>query len=634
MEGLPRMISYRTAILIALLIPVINPQAARADDSGTSLSETIVTATRVPEPADEALEPVIVIDRAALEDSLAIDVGDVLRFHAGIDIDRTGGPGQPLSVFIRGANSDQTIVMIDGVRINSGTQALAPLMNISPELFDSIEIVKGPRSAIYGTDAIGGVINLITRTGAPSGADVMLDYGRYGTGEFAVDGNYTVDQTSVQAAFTGQQSAGFPTYVGDTIDAGYKNLSGTAAITTNLDGIELGARYYQATGATQYANANYNADFTAFQSFTPQNEDFSNSLWALHASGDVTDIWHMRLTLSRVVDDLRQEQADPYAPANTDDFDYTSRDTIDWQNDVKIASSWLNQTVTFGATVYDENTNSLSYGTGYTISTHAQTYYLQDQLEMGNNRLLLATGLAHYPEFGDHQTWNAEYGYVLTPGTLVTLSAGTAFRAPSATDRFGFGGNPDLLPESSHNYEVGFKSRIDEHQEVTLAAFQDTIDDLIVFVNDPTNLLYGGQNENVDRARIRGIEASWELKADPWSVRAEGSVQDPRDLVDDSQLLRRTKHSFTLSGSRTIGRGALGVDMLLSGARADISAVTGDAVQDGGYLLAGVYGKLNVTPAWSFIARLDNALNRHYELANGYNMAGRSASISTRYSFR
>jgi vitamin B12 transporter len=437
----------------------------------------------------------------------------------------------------------------------------------------------------------------------------------------------------VQAALTGQQSAGYPPYVGDTIDSGYKNLSGTAAVTTQLGGFELGARYYQATGATQYANAVYNADFTAFQSFTPLNEDFSNSLLALHASGDLTDIWHMRLTLSRVVDDLHQQQADPYALGNASDFDYTSRDTIDWQNDVKIASDWVNQTLTFGAIVYDENTNSLSYGTGYTINTHAQTYYLQDQLEMGSNRLLLATGLAHYPGFGDHQTWNAEYGYAVASGTLLTLSAGSAFRAPSATDRFGFGGTPDLLPESSRNFEVGIKSRIDEHQEVTLAAFQDAIDDLIVFVNDPTNLIYGGENENVDRARIRGIEASWELHADPWSVRAEASLQEPRDLVDNSQLLRRTRHSFTLSGARTLGRGELGVDMLLAGPRADIDAVSGDPVQDGGYLLAGIRGKLNLTPAWSVSARLDNALNRHYALANGYNTAERSASIATRYSF-
>jgi vitamin B12 transporter len=628
-------INNRAGMLVAcvFLFPAVVWGQAAAD-SGSSLNAIIVTATRVAEPADQALEPVLVIDRAALEDSLAIDVGDLLRFHAGLDIGRTGGPGQPLSLFIRGANSDQSIVMIDGVRINAGTQALAPLMNLSPELFERIEIVKGPRSAIYGTDAIGGVVNLITRTDGASGADVMLDYGRYGTGEFAADGNYTAGATSVQAALTGQQSAGFPTYAADTLDSGYKNLSGTAAITTHIGGMELGARYYQATGATQYANAVYNADFTAFQSFMPLNEDFSNSLFAVHAGGDLTDIWHTRVTLSRVVDDLRQQQDDPYAVTSVGDFDYTSRDTVDWQNDVKIASSGLKQLITFGAIVYNEQTNSLSYGTGYSIDTHAQTYYLQDQIEAGRNRLLLATGVAHYPEFGDHATWNAEYGYALTADTLLTMSAGTAFRAPSATDRFGFGGTPDLLPESSRNFEVGIKSRIDSQQQVTFAAFQDTINDLIVFVNDPANHLYGGENQNIDRARIRGLEASWDLHADPWSVHAEGSLQDPRDLVDNTQLLRRSKHSFTLSGARAIGRGELGVDLLLAGPRPDIDVVSGDPLQDGGYLLAAIYGKVNLSPAWSLAARLDNALNRHYELANGYNTPGRAASISTRYSFR
>jgi vitamin B12 transporter len=627
------MIAHRTAMLIAILAPMAAAIAQVPANPDTAVSEIIVTATRVPEPADQSLEPVVVIDRAALEDSLAVDIGDVLRFHAGIDIDRSGGPGQPLSLFIRGANSDQSIVMIDGVRINSGTQELAPLMNIAPELFNSIEIVKGPRSAIYGTDAIGGVLNLITRSDGPSEGDVMLDYGRYGTGEFAVDGRYTARGTSVQAALTGQQSAGFPTYAADSVDSDYKNLSGTAAITGHIGGFELGARYYQATGATQYANAVYNADFTAFQSFMPLSEEFSNNLLAAHASGDLTDLWHTRLTLSRVVDDLRQGQPDPYATDIAYDFDYTSRETLDWQNDVKIDSGALNQTVTFGAIVYNEHTDSLSYGTGYTIDTHAQTYYLQDQLQLGNNRLLLATGIAHYPEFGDHQTWNAEYGYSITTDTLLTMSAGTAFRAPSATDRFGYGGNPDLLPESSRNFEVGVKSRILANQQVTFAAFYDTIDDLIVFVNEPTNLIYGGENENVDRARIRGLETSWELHADPWSLRAEASLQDPRDLVDDTPLLRRSRHSFTLSGARRIGRGELGVDLLLDGPRPDIDVVTGNSVQDGGYLLACFRGKLNLTSAWSVTARLDNALNRRYELASGYNTAARSASISTRYAF-
>jgi vitamin B12 transporter len=617
-----------------VLLCITAARSLAADYPDASFNEVVVTATRVPEPVDQALEPIIVIDRAALENSLAVDVGDVLRFHAGLDIGRTGGPGQPLSLFIRGTNSDQSIVMIDGVRINSGTQTLAPLMNLSPELFDRIEIVKGPRSAIYGTDAIGGVVNLITRTDGPSGADIMLSYGRYGTGEFAVDGNYTVGSTTVQAALTGQQSAGFPVYAADTLDSGYKNLSGTAAITTHIGDLELGARYYQATGATQYANAVYNADSTAFESFTPLSEDFTNSLFAVHASGDLTDIWHTRLTVSRVVDDLRQEQNDPYAVIDEGDFDYTSRGTLDWQNDVKIAGDWLKQTLTFGAIVYNEHTNSLSYGTGYSVDTHAQTYYLQDQFEFGRSRLLLATGVAHYSQFGDHATWNAEYGYAVTTDTLLIASAGTAFRAPSATDRFGYGGTPNLLPESSRNFEVGIKSRIDSNQEVTFAAFQNTVTDLIVFVNDPTNLVYGGENENIDRARIRGLEASWDLRVDPWSVHAEGSLQDPRDLVDDTQLLRRTRHSFTLAGARKIGTGEIGLDLLLSGPRPDVDVVSFDPIQDGGYLLAAIYGKLNLTPAWSVSTRLDNALNRRYELASGYNTAGRSVSIATRYSFR
>lgn len=619
----------------AFLVLAAGAGAAQTDpDSGASLNEITVTATRVAQPVDQALEPILVINRAELADSLAIDVGDVLRYHAGIDIGRTGGAGQPLSIFIRGTNSDQSIVMIDGVRINAGTQALAPLMNISPELFERIDIVKGPRSAIYGTDAIGGVVNLLTRTDGATGADAMLDYGRYGTGEFAVDGNYSAGETSLQAALTGQQTSGYPTYAADTLDSGYKNLSGTAAITAHLGDVELGARYYQATGTTHYADAVYNADFTAFQSFTPLTENFSNSLFSVHASGDLADFWHTRVTLSRVVDDLRQEQDDPYAIGSMGDFDYTSRNTIDLQNDVKIAGARLNQTLTFGAIVYEEQTNSLIYGTGYSIDTHAQTYYLQDQIEAGKNRLLLATGVAHYPGFGDHTTWNAEYGYSVTSDTLLTMSAGTAFRAPSATDRFGYGGTPNLLPESSHNFEIGMKSRIASHQEITFAAFQDTIDDLIVFVPNPANLLYGGENQNVDRARIRGIEASWALRADPWSVLAEASLQDPLNLADNSQLLRRTKHSFTINGARKIGRGELGMDLLLSGPRADVDVISTAPLEDGGYLLAAIYGRLNLTPAWSLTARLDNALNRQYQLANGYNTAGRAASVSTRYSFR
>ena len=155
-----------------------------------------------------------------------------------------------------------------------------------------------------------------------------------------------------------------------------------------------------------------------------------------------------------------------------------------------------------------------------------------------------------------------------------------------------------------------------------------------MFVNDPSNLLYGGENQNVDRARIRGLEAGWELRADPWTARLGASLQDPRDLDDNTQLLRRSKHSFTLNAARNVGRGELGMDLLLAGPRADLDILSDAPVQDGGYLLASLYGKLHITPDWSVSVRLDNALDRRYQLADGYDTAARAVSVSTRYSFR
>ncbi len=629
-------ISLRTgALALCALLPVAaaqaqQPQAAARNDN--PLGEIVITATRVAQPADQALEPVLLIDRAALENSLASDVGDVLRFHAGLDLGRSGGPGQPLSLFIRGAKSDQSIVMIDGVRINPGTYGGAPLQNLAPELFERIEVVKGPRSAIYGTDAIGGVVNLITRQSGQTGAEAMLGYGRYGTGEFSLAGHYDGGDSTLQAALTGERSDGFPTFVADTVNRGYKNLSGTASASTRIAALDLGAFYWRAAGTSDYSNQVYSPDFPyPVIGFSAADEQFADSVFAVHAAGNLTDAWHGRVTLSRNVDDLRQNQVDFYDVDLRKDYDHTARNTVDLQNDVTIGDAQYGQVLTFGAILTQEHTDSLSFGTQYAVSTNAQTYYLQDQLKLGSSRLLLAGGDYHHPAFGNHATWNAEYGYSATDNLLLTISAGTAFRAPSATDRFGFGANPDLQPEQSRNFEAGAKWRIDKAQQLGLAAFQNTIDDLIVTVFAPPT--FSPLNINIDRARIRGLEASWDLQLDAWSLHAEASWQDPRNLVDDSQLLRRARQSFALSGARRFARGELGLDLLQAGARTDSDVASGAPVRDGGYTLLALRARLALTPAWSLTARLDNALDHHYELASGYNTSGRALFVATRFAF-
>jgi vitamin B12 transporter len=595
------------------------------------LNEVVITATRVPEPMDTALESIFIIDRTELADSLAIDVGDLLRLQPGLDIARVGGPGQPESLFIRGANSDQSIIMIDGVRINAGTIGGAALQNLDPQLFERIEIVEGPRSAIYGTDAIGGVVNLITRTSGTSGFDAMAGYGSYGTGQFALDGAYAGSSSHFQLALAGQRSDGFPSFVGDDLDAGYKNLTGVVSAATTLGtSAQLGGFYWRATGTSDYANGNFTGtDYSVFTSFSPLSERYSESAGAAYLSGNLSSDWHSKLLLSRVIDDLHQNQPDPYLVAS--DFDYTTRDTLDWQNDLILSTGAISETLSFGLILNDEETDALSYGLPYAVSTDTETYYLQDQFASGANHLLLAGGEYHHPAFGDHTTWNAEYGYALSAATMLTAAAGTAFRAPDATDRFGYGGNPDLLPETSRNFELGLKTRLSPGQLLTLAAFQDTIDDLIVFVYDPTQLPYEGENGNVDRARIRGLEGSWEWQHELWSARLGASLQNPEDLGADSWLERRARQTASFSGTRRFGHFTLGLDLLQSGPRADVAAASGSPVTDGGYLLIGLRAEVLFSERWSLGAHLENALDHRYALAEGYNTAGRAVFVDLRY---
>jgi vitamin B12 transporter len=602
--------------VLALLLFGLATSARAQTEPDTS--PIVVTATRVPQPVADALEPVVVIDRGAVDKTFAGDVGDVLRYTAGLEVARAGGPGQPTSLFIRGSNSDHAIVMIDGVRINPGTIGGAQLANIDPMVIDHIEVVEGPRSTIYGTDAIGGVVNIITRHDGPSGVAATLGYGRYATSEAAISGQYTGSKGGIGLAVSNQESNGFPTFVADWRDRGYRNDSLLVHGDTSVAGVSLGARYWQASGTSQYTNPVFNADGSI--TYAPVDERFLNSAGAVAGGAQVGSIGHTGLTLSRVVIDVRQNQVP--------DFDLTMRNAADWQNDVVLD----HQHITFGILANWETTRSLSFGTGYDVGTDYATYYVQDQIEFGIERLLLAVGHNHNSTFGDHTTWNAEYGIRPIPALLLFVDAGTAFHAPDATDRYGYGGNPGLLPEQSRNYEVGARYRIGAHQTVVLDYFYNRVDDLIQFVFAPTPANpFGGENQNVDRALIKGVEASWDYASDRWHHRLAALYQDATDLESNTRLLRRARDTVTLTCARRVGIAEFGAQALWSGNRADIDYFSGAPVTLGGYFLANLTAHFAISSVWSVQVNLDNALNRRYEMVSDYNTAGRAVSLSTRY---
>jgi vitamin B12 transporter len=241
---------------------------------------------------------------------------------------------------------------------------------------------------------------------------------------------------------------------------------------------------------------------------------------------------------------------------------------------------------------------------------------------------MLALGYTDHQTAGSEPTWNLEYGYALGAHTRVYALTGSGFRAPDATDRFGFGGNPQLEPEHSRNYEAGLRHALSDRQTLEFSAFRNDITDLIEFVTlsyDP----FAGENRNVARARIEGVEAAWAYAGGGWQARVEAIYQDPRNRQDDSLLLRRARESLTVSLSRALGPVLLGFDVLATGDRQDFGYPK--PVTLGGYVLANLTAQWQATRSIALAARAENLLNSQYELAHTFNTPDRGVYLTLRY---
>ena len=598
--------SVRRLLFIAASATALAPLALPADPVLPE-EQVVVTATRVPVPLQEVLVPVLVIDRDAIERSGAADPGDILRFHAGLELGRNGGPGQTTAVFMRGADSNHTLVLVDGVRINPGTIGLAALQSVDTANIERIEVVKGPRSALYGTDAIGGVINVITRRGTDSGWAAEVGYGDYDTTEASLSGGFTFGRTELDFGVAWVDSQGFPTRTTDDVDRGFHNLNTTAQLRTGVGAADVSLSYWRADGTTEYS------DFF----LSPVDQDFANSTTTLAVDFPLGAALRGSVTASHFDDSIEQNQALDYLS--------TDRDSLGAQFDYDLSAV---QSLSAGGMAIREKAESLSYGDSMRADTSYSNFFVQDRIASGPHRALLAVGYTNHETAGDYVTWNGEYGYTLRESTLLYGLAGTGFRAPDATDLYGYGGNSDLGPESSFNIEAGVRHRFDGGHALSLSAFRNEIDDLIEFVvlsYDP----FAGQNRNVDRARIDGVEAAYEYASGPWSARVEAIYQDPENLTSGEQLFRRARQSLTIAVARSFGPVDLGLDVLATGERKDYGFPQPVTLES--YVLANVTARWNITRAMSLVARLENALNEQYELASTFNTPDRGLYVSVRY---
>lgn len=565
----------------------------------------VVTATRTAQSADQVLAPTIVIGREELERLQAADLGEVLRLHAGFDIGRNGGPGQATSLFTRGTDSNHTLVLIDGVRMNPATIGGAAIHNIDPESIERIEIVKGPRSTLYGSDAIGGVINIITRR-ASSGvqAEASASVGGHGSSRFATgfrqaDGDF---RYGLNASF--YESDGYPPLTASPLEAGHDRFSFDAHAGGRVGALDVELSHFRTSGNTEYVDV---------FSLLPLDQDFLNTVTALRMEATPGEKWVTRLRLSEVRDEIDQNQSA--------DFAHTRRLGVDWQNDVQLGRAQL---LTAGVELMREDAEVVNFGSGFEEERDIAAVYVQDAIELGAHRGVLAARYTDYEGFGGHVTWDAQYGYMLTAATRITASIGTAFRAPDQTDRFGFGGNPDLAPEESRNVEIGLRHRLAPGHGVTLQLFQNDIDNLIEF-----DFIGTGGMTNLGEARIRGVEAGYDWASGPWRLTSSATLQDPR-LRSGGQLPRRAKRSLSAGLVYDAGRWQLGADALTTSSRRD--SEFSDVVL-GGYTLFNASAQLRLGENWVLRARIENLFDRDYALANGYRTSGREARMELAWHF-
>lgn len=593
--------------------------AAHADE--TQLNPVFVTATRTVESVQSVLAPVSVLERADIERLQSKDFTDLIARLPGVDISRDGGPGALSSLYLRGTNAEHTLFLIDGQRVSSATLGSTSFQFLDPQQIEKVEVVRGPKSSLYGSDAIGGVVQIFTRrsTAEPS-SYVRAGYGAENSYQVATGTQGKVEKLRYSAHLSQFFSDGISnldekTPPNDDDDA-YRNTSAS---------VNVG--YDFSNGAAFDINHFYTRTKNEFDDsllYNGVSEPYAKG-WIQTTNAvlqaPLTSFWNTTLSAGRTIDDNDAYDKLNLDPDGRTNF-RTTRKSASWQNDFALTDK---QTITAGIDYYDDHLDSST--TYYDVSDadvvddRDNTAYFAQYL-LSYDFLDLQAGLRQDDNeaFGKKNTRDFALGFKLPASHRLIFSYGTAFKAPTFNalyfppDAYGNRGNPDLVPETSKNYEIGLRGDYTSLQW-SFNIYQNKIRDLISWAPlDPSDPYSGYAPSNVDSAKIRGAEFSLGTNLQGWLIAASLGYVDPRDEATDNLLVKRAQRSVKLDADRSFGAWDIGMSWRAQDDRYGDPANT-DVQHMGGYGLLDLRAGYKISDAWQAQLRLDNVLDKDYVLS-------------------
>lgn len=598
--------------LIAAITLTFTPVLAVADSPQQKPEELIVTATRTEQSYASTLASVTVFAREDIEQLQVQSVPEILAKAAGISVNRNGGRGASSSISLRGNQADHTLFLIDGVRVGSATLGTTPIELIDPELIERIEIVRGPKSSLYGSDALGGVINIITRKAdAHRPLQIKMAIGNNDTQEGSMSLSHTGEKLS--ASLTGSFIR----------TDGFDNTESNAAPHQDDDGLEQNAvaadlSYRASSTITLGANLQYTdseteydtncTDATTFIAVicSPYSEN-DNSVAQLYADWQALSWWKVHLSTAQSESNSKEyaREIDINTTFSSGEFDTEKYDT-NWQNDFTLGEHTL---LSLG---YDYLTEKVSGSTAYDVSERDnQAVYTQVLYENGNFSANLGARNDDNEQFGSHDTYNLTLGYALTQSLKLIASYGEAFKAPTFNDLYypNFG-DPSLVPEESDAYELGIQGTHD-HINWSLRTYKNNIENLIqynaaIFAND-----------QIASATIEGVEFTGGLTLNEWRANLALTWLDTEDDVTGNELARRPQEVINLDVDRRFGAWSFGATFYAASSRYNDTANTQELP---GYGTIGIRGSYTPNDQWSFRLKADNLLEKDYVISRDFSL--------------